>query len=124
MGAVGSRHRRAAAIETLMEFAHRFGVGLDFLYRGRNTGVAPQVWAAMVRVHPAAGSSSGGRGFGAASPQAVAVTRPRVAANLLPKGKLARWDQKRNSLPARTVMRSALSKIQFISQSASPFSSR
>ena len=39
-------------LETLMEFAHRFGVGLDFLYRGRNTGVAPQVWAAMVRVHP------------------------------------------------------------------------
>lgn len=40
-------------VGVLMEFAHRFGVGLDFLYRGQNTGVAPKVWEAMVRVHPA-----------------------------------------------------------------------
>ena len=39
-------------LDKLMEFAHRFGVGLDFLYRGQNTGVAPRVWEAMVRVHP------------------------------------------------------------------------
>jgi transcriptional regulator with XRE-family HTH domain len=39
-------------LEVLVEFSHRFGVGLDFLYRGQNTGVAPQVWSAMVRVCP------------------------------------------------------------------------
>jgi len=40
-------------LEVLKEFAHRFGVGLDFLILGQSKGVAPEVWEAMVRVHPA-----------------------------------------------------------------------
>jgi transcriptional regulator with XRE-family HTH domain len=39
-------------LDLLIEFAHRFGAGLDFLYRGQLTGIAPEIWRAILAAHP------------------------------------------------------------------------
>ena len=39
-------------VELLMTFAHRCGAGLDFLYRGQLTGIAPEVWRRILEAHP------------------------------------------------------------------------
>jgi transcriptional regulator with XRE-family HTH domain len=39
-------------VELMSEFAHRFGVSLDYLYRGVLTGMAPEVWEAVLALHP------------------------------------------------------------------------
>ena len=36
----------------LMDFAHRFGAGLDFLYRGQLSGIAPEVWRRVRELSP------------------------------------------------------------------------
>ena len=39
-------------LHLMSDFAHRFGVSLDYLYRGLLTGVAPEVWQAVLALHP------------------------------------------------------------------------
>jgi transcriptional regulator with XRE-family HTH domain len=46
------RSQDRPAVNVMIEFAHRFGVSLDFLYRGQLTGMAPEVWAAILALHP------------------------------------------------------------------------